>query len=68
MLAEPTDPGVRVQQVLHDSGFRSSRSPGGERSKSPSQVPAIDATHTAHSAWDIGGGTGSITTRTSRCA
>ena len=54
--SEPTNAGVGVQQVLHESGSRSSYSPWGGRSKSPCQLPAISSTQAFHSAgvW-IGG-------------
>src|SRR5207244_1382620 len=67
-LAQIDHASVRIKEVRHDNGSRSSYSPCSWRRKLGSvMLPAIDSTHAAHSAWVIVffGAAGSTVTWTS---
>src|SRR5581483_4304871 len=69
ILPQPTNAGVGVEQICHDSGSRASRGNCGGRSNVGSvMLPAIDRTNASHSARVIGLRAASITTRTGRFA
>src|SRR5580765_3939584 len=64
-LAEQRNPGVCIEQILQESGSRSSAAPCGGRSKSPCHVPAMASSHSRYSFASEGAASaGSIVTRT----